>query len=643
MDTQNKLINSNAQGSRVDQTLSMYRDDTRVKSSSNVDISPKSEFFRVKASERSDNAECVETPKELSDRYKFIRQIGHGSQGDIFEAIRLADQLPVAIKALQINSLSAWKTYDLFKREANALQSLQIKGVAKFYEAPEYLQGERPAAYIVQEFIDGRSLADLMRSGYRFASSRIFAIMVRLLGILKQLHQNDPAIVHRDIKPSNILYCSKDGEEDFDIYIIDFGAVSNPRIQTGGSTVAGTFGYMPPEQLMGKPCPASDIYSLAATCAYLLSGVEPSDMEVRDFKLQIEPHLNNFSAQIVAILGQMLSPIVEHRLVDYDVLIQAFNQFSELSKYQNQNSLYHQLSEEEINEKLQNVLGYTSSGNMDLWCSLSDQVPRKIPQAYIQTNKFESLDISSFNDRLKKMRSGYIPDCIKTLAFAVGWVAFFGWFIVLEICGGKIWVGNIAFILIGFIFCLFGFVIGWLCINNMIQFYRLYNDPEFNNKKQYKKDLLSYIDQNKSSALRFEKLLVDGRKSMATVVAVEHAPTPDCFIESYRKTQMEFNKGSGKTKDSYDIKPTDKFLYYCHSKPRQIIRYKFNPPDDASLDDLVHEVTTFTNSMEGLHPGMTIPILYHINPENKADVTSVPFPVPYVDLVDYNNLIGFNS
>jgi serine/threonine protein kinase len=106
--------------------------------------------------------------------------------------------------------------------------------------------------------------------------------MMQLLDILKQLHAHEPPVIHRDIKPSNILLKALGGD-DYEVYLIDFGAVANPQVQGGGSTVAGTFGYMAPEQLTGKPCPASDIYSLAAVAVYLISGRSPADMPMKDF------------------------------------------------------------------------------------------------------------------------------------------------------------------------------------------------------------------------------------------------------------------------------------------------------------------------------------------------------------------------
>ncbi|MBQ1926838.1 MAG: serine/threonine protein kinase, partial [Proteobacteria bacterium] len=211
----------------------------------------------------------IETPASLADRYRFIREIGHGTQGRIFLAERLDGHVKVAIKRLNIESVKNWKEYELFAREAAVLSSIHVGGVAKFFEAIERLEDEPPCSYIVQEYIEGSTLAAMLKSSYRFSLDRVYDIILQLLAILKKLHNHKPPIIHRDIKPSNIILKPSKGD-DFKVFLIDFGAVANPQVQGGGSTVAGTYGFMPPEQLTGNPVPASDIYSLAAVMVNLL-------------------------------------------------------------------------------------------------------------------------------------------------------------------------------------------------------------------------------------------------------------------------------------------------------------------------------------------------------------------------------------
>lgn len=214
------------------------------------------------------------TPKdllipELSEKYTPISVLGRGAQGTVFLAQSNQTGQKVAIKQLVIDSVSAWKTYDLFHREVDTLSKLDMPGIARFYDAAEHLSGDHPGACIVQEYIEGRTLAEMMKSGHCFSLSRIFDLALQILNILDKLHHHNPPIIHRDIKPSNLILTPS--QNGYKVTLIDFGAVANPQIQSGGSTVAGTFGYMPPEQITGNPGPESDIYALGVLLVSLSS------------------------------------------------------------------------------------------------------------------------------------------------------------------------------------------------------------------------------------------------------------------------------------------------------------------------------------------------------------------------------------
>jgi len=98
-------------------------------------------------------------------------------------------------------------------------------------------------------------------------------LLVALLGVLEYLHTRVPPILHRDIKPANIIV-RRSGAPS----LVDFGAVRNILLAADedGSTIVGTYGYMPYEQLMGRATPASDLYALGATFLHLVAGRPPS-------------------------------------------------------------------------------------------------------------------------------------------------------------------------------------------------------------------------------------------------------------------------------------------------------------------------------------------------------------------------------
>ena len=126
-------------------------------------------------------------PKFFLDKYAIISEIGHGNQGTVFLARRRSDGLVVSVKKLDISSVKTWKEYTLFKREGDVLKSLNIDGVARCYETLEYLDEKTPCAYIVQEYIAGRTLQSMMNDGVRIEIGTFFDIVLQLLTILLRI------------------------------------------------------------------------------------------------------------------------------------------------------------------------------------------------------------------------------------------------------------------------------------------------------------------------------------------------------------------------------------------------------------------------------------------------------------------------
>ena len=188
----------------------------------------------------------VNIPDVITRKYEFIERLGKGSQGQVWRAERKNDGQIVAIKQLNVHSVTTWKQYELFRREADILASLEVEGVAPFYEYIEDLSANPPCVCIVQKFVEGQTLAEFLKKKHRFATETIYDIVLQMLQILQELHGRKPPVIHRDIKPSNLMLAAeKNGR--YKVTLLDFGAVANPKVQNGGSTVAGTFGYMPPE------------------------------------------------------------------------------------------------------------------------------------------------------------------------------------------------------------------------------------------------------------------------------------------------------------------------------------------------------------------------------------------------------------
>jgi hypothetical protein len=179
----------------------------------------------------------------------------------------------VALKVLHPRRAVDWKSFDLFDREAAVLRGLDHPGIPRMYDIFRAPWEGSEAGFIAMEYVEGESLAEHIATQRVLAPERVTELLIALLGVLEYLHTRVPPILHRDIKPANIIV-RRDGAPA----LVDFGAVRNILLgaDEDGSTIVGTYGYMPYEQLMGRATPASDLYALGATFLHLVAGRPPS-------------------------------------------------------------------------------------------------------------------------------------------------------------------------------------------------------------------------------------------------------------------------------------------------------------------------------------------------------------------------------
>ena len=256
------------------------------------------------------------TPKELAHDYRFIRLLGEGANGKTYLAVHLNTSIQVAVKALKFSQIEDLKSIELFKREAAILHSIQMEGIPKFYESI-FPENSNDTCYIIQEYVEYPSLQDILNEVGSLSESDTLLIIERIAVLLYGLQTNyTPPIIHRDIKPSNIL-CQKFTDDALVAYLIDFGAVANPQKRSGGSTVAGTLGYMAPEQLLGDVSIQSDYYSLGATALHMLTGIPPYQISSDVFQLNFLPilkeHAPHTSQAMISLLQSLLAPEIDKR------------------------------------------------------------------------------------------------------------------------------------------------------------------------------------------------------------------------------------------------------------------------------------------------------------------------------------------
>ncbi|MGK7941961.1 MAG: serine/threonine protein kinase [Crocosphaera sp.] len=193
----------------------------------------------------------------------------------------------VTVKLLAFNPQLSWEQFKLFEREAQVLESLDhpfIPRYQNYFEISQEVGNGVPWFALVEDYIPGQSLQELLETGHRFTESQIRKIAIKVLNILIYLHELNPPVLHRDIKPSNLVL-----GEDENIYLIDFGAVQDENSVTNITfTVVGTSGYTPLEQFWGKAVPSSDLYALGATLIHLLTGISPTDLHNQDYQINFD-------------------------------------------------------------------------------------------------------------------------------------------------------------------------------------------------------------------------------------------------------------------------------------------------------------------------------------------------------------------
>jgi serine/threonine protein kinase len=257
--------------------------------------------------------------KIVAARYQIAELLGEGGSGSTYRAIRLDDGAAVAIKILSLRHLNDWKQLELFEREAKVLSQLNHPQIPKYLEYFHVDTPENRAFYIVQQLAPGKPLTAWVQAGWRGTEAEVRDIASQLLEILQYLHQHAPPLIHRDLKPHNIIR-----NDDGRVFLVDFGAVQAVYNNTllKGSTVAGTFGYMAPEQFRGLAVPPSDLYGLGATSLYLLTHRSPADLPQARLKLSFRDRVN-ISDHFADWLEKMLEPDTSERFSSADVALSA--------------------------------------------------------------------------------------------------------------------------------------------------------------------------------------------------------------------------------------------------------------------------------------------------------------------------------
>jgi serine/threonine protein kinase len=254
---------------------------------------------------------CGRSPLLLG-RYRLLETLGQGSFATTFRARRLADGAEVAVKELLVHGLPGFKAEALFRREAEVLRQIDHPRVPRFHEQLIGGEGRWLALYLIHDLVEGETLAQEL-AHRRYEPSDVLEMMAELLEVLASLHALSPPVIHRDLKPENVVRRRSDGR----LVLIDFGSVQAALAgPEGGSTIAGTFGFMAPEQLAGRASPASDVYAVGALAVTLLARQPPHALMNAVHRLEWQRALPDLPAPLAHLLGRMLEPRVERRASD---------------------------------------------------------------------------------------------------------------------------------------------------------------------------------------------------------------------------------------------------------------------------------------------------------------------------------------
>ena len=212
----------------------------------------------------------------------------------------------VVVKLLAVGGESRWEELKLFEREGQTLRQLDHERIPRYIDS--FTLEEGLSFGLVQAYIPGKSLKQLLQEGKHFSLEEIKTIARSILEILIYLHELSPPVLHRDIKPSNLIF-----GDDRQLYLIDFGAVQDSASRDGRTfTVVGTYGYAPIEQYGGQTIPASDLYSLGATLIHLATGVAPMDLPQTEEGIQFSDRLS-LPPAFCRWLTKLVQPIISKR------------------------------------------------------------------------------------------------------------------------------------------------------------------------------------------------------------------------------------------------------------------------------------------------------------------------------------------
>lgn len=215
----------------------------------------------------------------LGNQFHVIRMLGQGGMGQVYLARQLDMGRDVVIKVMHpaLTAGSA-EAVERFKHEARAVAQLNHPHIVQVHV---FGQADGGLLYLAMEYVEGRSLHDVLGQSRRMPEPRVLGILDQICSALAEAHGH--GLIHRDLKPDNIMLTERHGRSDY-VKVLDFGIAK--MVGPGGAKmtqtgmVFGTPKYMAPEQAAGLPVDArTDLYALGVMLYELLTGAHPFEAE----------------------------------------------------------------------------------------------------------------------------------------------------------------------------------------------------------------------------------------------------------------------------------------------------------------------------------------------------------------------------
>ncbi|MFI6098307.1 Stk1 family PASTA domain-containing Ser/Thr kinase [Lentzea sp. NPDC051213] len=215
----------------------------------------------------------MSTPRLLSNRYELGETLGYGGMSEVHKGRDVRLGRDVAIKVLRADLARDAQFQERFRREAQNSAALNHPAIVAVYDTGETQTEYGPLPYIVMEFVDGRTLRDIVKTQGPLSGKRAMEVMADVSAALDFSHRH--GIVHRDVKPANVMI-TKSGA----VKVMDFGiarAVHDGQAAvTQTAAVIGTAQYLSPEQARGESVDGrSDVYAAGCVLFELLTGEPP--------------------------------------------------------------------------------------------------------------------------------------------------------------------------------------------------------------------------------------------------------------------------------------------------------------------------------------------------------------------------------